>query len=89
MRFGYLSGNPCGGVGEQKTNELKGFWAIPLAEGILFGAQFGHFCQQFWRRFGVFFGILFGLNMGTLLVTIWLLDKFIQQVWVAPKRFMQ
>ena len=54
MRFGYLSGNPCGGVGEQKTNEFKGFWAIPLAEGILFGTQF-------WQVFVSFFGGVLGL----------------------------
>ena len=78
MRFGYLSGNPCGGVGEQKTNEFKGFWAIPLAEGILFGTQFWQVFVSFLEASWVFFGILFGLNLGTLLVTIWLLDKFIQ-----------
>ena len=77
MRFGYLSGDPCGGVGEQKTNEFKGFWAIPLAEGILFGIQF-------WQVVLAFQGILglpgsFSESFWTpLLVTFWSLDEFIQ-----------
>ena len=64
MRFGYLSGNPCGGVGEQKTNELKGFWAIPLAEGILSGAQF-------WQVFVSFFGGVLGSFSGSFSGSIW------------------
>ncbi len=45
---------PLWGRWGAETNEFKGFWAIPLAEGILFGTQF-------WQVLVCFFGGVFDL----------------------------